>query len=177
MSELQNCKHVDMMQTPFIMVGTKSDLNGNALVVDRLKAKGGSLVSVEDAQALCKELGGEMVLECSAMTHEGLEDVIDHAIRVALRARGYAAISRRNKTCKRCKRPSRQTCECERMIMEVWARRAALDRDGHLPVSPTHPPAHSAVFVCNSTTRFDSGAEFSLCLSVAYAEHRAQTRC
>ena len=80
-------------------------------------------MSREAAQALCEELGGEMVLECSAKTQQGLKEVFDSTIRVALDARkykrGYNQTSVFNKTCKRCKQPSRENCECERKILEV----------------------------------------------------------
>ena len=89
--------------------------------LEKLTAKGASLVSREAAQALCEELGGEMVLECSAKTQQGLKEVFDSAISVALDARlcGYNQTSVFNKTCKRCKQPSRENCECERKILEV----------------------------------------------------------
>ena len=105
------------------MVGCKADLRTDTAAWEKLRAKGASLVSREAAQALCKELGGEMLLECSAKTQTGLKEVFDSAVRVALDTRkyihGYMQRSIFNKKCIWCRQPSRESCECERKLLEV----------------------------------------------------------
>ena len=110
-------------KTPIILVGTKSDLR-NWLGTDERALKemiendegnegAEGLVPYEDAEAMAKEVGAKMVLECSAKTKEGLKVVFQEAIIAALTPRGYDRTSASNKTCKRCKRPSRRDCLCE----------------------------------------------------------------
>ena len=89
-----------------------------------MKTKGASLVPLESAQALCDKLGGEMVLECSAKTREGVKEVFDNAIRVGLGMPEYFMVGYRqtsifDKTCKMCRQPSQKRCKCERKILEV----------------------------------------------------------
>ena len=100
--------------TPIILCGNKSDE--------------WRLVSYDDAKALGKEVGAEMVLECSARTGEGLKELYRHAVNVGLRGRamrgitrgmGYRPTSLWNTTCKRCGQLSKQTCKCERTLTEV----------------------------------------------------------
>ena len=68
---------------------------------------------------MCKEVAGEAILECSAKTGMGVNDLFAHAACVALCGRGYIPISRKNKTCRRCEEPSKETCKCDRMRAKV----------------------------------------------------------
>ncbi|KAL6066745.1 Rho GTPase protein rac1 [Balamuthia mandrillaris] len=67
---------------PFIMVGTKSDLRQNKEAVAALSAKGQSLVTPEQANKIAKAVGAAKVVECSALTQEGLKNVFEEAIRL-----------------------------------------------------------------------------------------------
>ena len=71
--------------TPFIIVGTKSDLREDMDVVMQLKENGEVPKTPEDGKALADELEAAGYLECSALTQEGLKDVFDEAIRCAIK--------------------------------------------------------------------------------------------
>lgn len=62
--------------TPFILVGTKSDLRGDEELAQMKK-----LISREEGIEIAKQLGAWKYMECSAYTQEGLRDVIDEAVR------------------------------------------------------------------------------------------------
>ena len=62
--------------TPFIIVGTKADL--------RLDEEESNLVSTDEGIALAKELDAPY-MECSALTQDGLKDMFDNAMRVAIK--------------------------------------------------------------------------------------------
>ena len=110
--------------TPIILVGNQLDLRTDGV----LAANGAKFVSYDDAKALGKEVGAELVLECSAKSQVGLKELYHHhAIDVALRGRmmkfGYRRVSLVNKTCQHCAQPSKSTCKCRQMIMEVRVER------------------------------------------------------
>ena len=109
--------------TPIIVCGNMSDLRTNEHTITRNAARGVPFVSHDDAKALGKEIGAEMVLECSACTGEGLKELYRHAAEVGLRGRaqrgfGYQRTSRSDETCKTCAK-SKKTCDCERRLIEV----------------------------------------------------------
>jgi len=81
---------------PILLVGTKSDLRKDENTVKQLNSRQQSMVTIENAQRMAKEIGAVNFLECSALTQEGLKQVFDDAIR--------AAMSKPNKpTGKKCK--------------------------------------------------------------------------
>lgn len=66
--------------SPFIIVGTKADLRGDALEKDRLEANGQKMVDSEDAKTFALSVGAKEYLECSALSQKGLKVVFDRAI-------------------------------------------------------------------------------------------------
>jgi small GTP-binding protein len=70
--ELLSQPLVDLSVSKVILVGTKSDLRGDAAAA---AATGGDLVSREEGEALAKQLACVRYLECSARTREGLKQV------------------------------------------------------------------------------------------------------
>ena len=70
-----------------MLVGTKSDLRKDARALEKLKAKGASLVDLARAEEKGQELAAARVMECSAKTQVGLKDVFDEAILVAIGCR------------------------------------------------------------------------------------------
>jgi len=66
---------------PVILVGTKSDMRGDSAIAQQLSSKGLSMVSVEKAQQMAKDIGAVTYMECSALTQENLKEVFDMAIK------------------------------------------------------------------------------------------------
>ena len=77
--------------TPFLLVGTKSDLRQDAHALEKLKARGASIVDVARAEKKGQDLSAARVMECSAKTQVGLQDVFYEAVDVALTARDKSA--------------------------------------------------------------------------------------
>ena len=75
--------------TPFVLVGTKCDVRENTKAHRKLQANGVActFVDADSAQKMGDELGAARVMQCSAKTQEGLKNVFDKAINVALSAR------------------------------------------------------------------------------------------
>merc|ERR1712142_1002973 len=69
---------------PILLVGTKSDLRKDENTIKQLNSRQQSMVAVDSAQRMAKEIGAVNFLECSALTQEGLKQVFDDAIRAAM---------------------------------------------------------------------------------------------
>jgi len=69
---------------PILLVGTKSDLRKDENTIKQLNSRQQSMVTIESAQRMAKEIGAVNFLECSALTQEGLKQVFDEAIRAAM---------------------------------------------------------------------------------------------
>ena len=72
-----------MPSTPFILVGTKSDLRNDSLKQERLKEDHDRAITYQQGANLAANLGASAYLQCSALTQEGLKDVFDEAVRIA----------------------------------------------------------------------------------------------
>jgi len=69
---------------PIVLVGTKSDLRKDDSTIKQLNSRNQTMVTVENAHRMAKEIGAVSFLECSALTQEGLKQVFDDAIRAAM---------------------------------------------------------------------------------------------
>ena len=69
---------------PFLIVGTKSDIRNDSDALKKLQSEGSSLVEFERAQQQGRALGASHVLECSAKTHLGLQQLFNKAVETAL---------------------------------------------------------------------------------------------
>ena len=69
---------------PLVLVGTKVDLREDGPTVEKLASKKQAPVTYETALALSQEIGAHKVMECSALTQQGLKAVFDEAIRAVL---------------------------------------------------------------------------------------------
>jgi len=69
---------------PILLVGTKTDLRKDENTITQLNSRQKSMVTIEAAQGMAKEIGAVNFLECSALTQEGLKQVFDDAIRAAM---------------------------------------------------------------------------------------------
>eukprot|EP01126_Amoeba_proteus_P012177 TRINITY_DN14_c0_g1_i16.p1 TRINITY_DN14_c0_g1~~TRINITY_DN14_c0_g1_i16.p1 ORF type:complete len:199 (+),score=23.39 TRINITY_DN14_c0_g1_i16:47-643(+) len=69
---------------PLILVGTKVDLREDGPTIEKLASKKQAPVTYETALALSQEINAHKVMECSALTQQGLKAVFDEAIRAVL---------------------------------------------------------------------------------------------
>jgi len=70
--------------TPCLLVGTKVDLRDDAAVIEGLKNQGLATVTKDQGDTMCKEIGANSYVECSALTQKGLKTVFDEAARIVV---------------------------------------------------------------------------------------------
>ena len=76
---------IELVQdTPFIIVMNKIDLRDDLEFVEGRASRGEKLVELSEAIELGKKLGAFRVVECSALTGQGVTAVFDAAIDAAL---------------------------------------------------------------------------------------------
>ncbi|KAF8306830.1 cell division cycle 42 [Clavulina sp. PMI_390] len=63
--------------TPWVLVGTKIDRRGDPDVLERLSAKGESVITTEQGKILAMKLRAFAYVECSAKTMTGLKEAFD----------------------------------------------------------------------------------------------------
>jgi small GTP-binding protein len=80
-----------------ILVATKTDLRQDEDTLEKLAARGLSVLSPEDGEALANKIGATYV-ECSALTQKGVKTTFDEALRSAL-FKQEPTKSKRNKRC------------------------------------------------------------------------------
>eukprot|EP00475_Leptophrys_vorax_P014089 TRINITY_DN20480_c0_g1_i1.p2 TRINITY_DN20480_c0_g1~~TRINITY_DN20480_c0_g1_i1.p2 ORF type:complete len:195 (+),score=49.16 TRINITY_DN20480_c0_g1_i1:50-634(+) len=68
--------------TPIILVGTKADLRGDTAAQAHLAEQGLKMVSHDEAVKVGTDIGAVDVLECSAVTGEGVREVFDRVFQV-----------------------------------------------------------------------------------------------
>lgn len=78
---------------PCILVGLKGDLRTDPETIKELAKKNIELVSQTAAENLAKRINADCYLECSAKTQNGLKEVFDQAIKVALNNRSLTPSS------------------------------------------------------------------------------------
>ena len=66
------------------MVGLKTDLRNDAEAIKELAKKNAEPISVAQGEKLAAKIQADCYMECSAKTQEGLKEVFDRAITVAL---------------------------------------------------------------------------------------------
>jgi len=64
-----------------ILVGTKIDLRIDQATLEELKRQGKEPISTEMGKAKADEIGAVKFLECSALTHDGLKNVFEEALK------------------------------------------------------------------------------------------------
>lgn len=70
--------------TPFLLVGTRTDLRNDHKTLEKLAENKESPLKPEDGEKLAHELKAVKYMECSAETKEGLKELFDEAVLVAL---------------------------------------------------------------------------------------------
>ena len=71
-------------ETPFLLVGTRTDLRNRAEDHGDFKGTGASCLPSYFGPFVANGIGAVMYKECAAFTGEGIKDVMDHAVRAAL---------------------------------------------------------------------------------------------
>jgi Ras-related C3 botulinum toxin substrate 1 len=72
--------------TPYILVGTKSDLRNDLNVLSMLKDRGITPISYDQGVSLAKEIGAVKYMECSSIHHRGVNEIFNQAIITVLTA-------------------------------------------------------------------------------------------
>lgn len=67
-------------KVPIVLVGTQSDLRGDAVIISKLSKVKQHFVSQEDGQRLAKQVRAVAYSECSALTQKGLKDAFDETV-------------------------------------------------------------------------------------------------
>ncbi len=83
--------------TPIVLIGTKMDLINDQSVKDRLSERGAKPVTVEEANAVAKQIGATKHLQVSALTRENIKQSFDECIRAVFAPKKQAA--RKAKKC------------------------------------------------------------------------------
>ena len=68
--------------TPFIVVGLKTDLRDDEEMIEQLKQRKRNMVSQEEGLRLASELGASQYVECSSKTFDGLKEAFEMVYRV-----------------------------------------------------------------------------------------------
>ena len=84
-------------QTPFVLVGTQSDLRDDPHTISQLSRSRQSFISEQDAIKFAKRVKAVSYAECSALTQKGLKSVFDDAILAVLN--GPPEESKQKKKC------------------------------------------------------------------------------
>ena len=70
--------------TPFLLVGTRTDLRNTAEVHDDFTGTSETCLPSKFGSIIAHRIGAVLYKECSAFTGEGVKDVMDHAVQAAL---------------------------------------------------------------------------------------------
>ena len=89
------------MKVPCILVGLKSDLRNDVEAMKELSKKNCEPISKEEAEKLAQRIDADCYMECSAKTQNGLKEVFDRAIKVALKNKS-PSMSAERKGCGCC---------------------------------------------------------------------------
>jgi Ras-related C3 botulinum toxin substrate 1 len=80
--------------TPYILVGTKSDLRDQfSQQLDDFKSKGWDPIAPSKAEAMKKAIKAQSYIECSAKTQYNVKEVFETAIKVVLHPRSADPVS------------------------------------------------------------------------------------
>jgi Ras family protein A len=69
--------------TPIMLLGLKSDLRNKRNCIELLKTQGLTPVTPEQGRAVAKKMGA-MYMECSSKEQDGVEDIFDMAVTMAV---------------------------------------------------------------------------------------------
>lgn len=67
-------------RTPFILVGTQSDLRDDPVTLEKLRKSRQKPITFEQGRKLAKTVKACAYIECSALTQRGVKEVFDQAM-------------------------------------------------------------------------------------------------
>ncbi|GBL86803.1 Cdc42 [Araneus ventricosus] len=67
-------------KTPYFLVGTQTDLRDDKTTVEMLALSNERPITFEEGTKMSKELGAVKYLECSVLTQEGLEELMEEVV-------------------------------------------------------------------------------------------------
>ncbi len=82
---------------PTLLVGTILDLRNDSQTVERLLERGLFPITYQQGVEKANEIGAVAYMECSALTQEGLKEVIDAAVGTVVNAKSAPSSSAGNK--------------------------------------------------------------------------------
>lgn len=71
-----------MPQQPIILVGTQADYRSDPNKIRKVKDLSQHVISKDEAQKACQELGAVKYIECSAWTGEGIDELWQEVARI-----------------------------------------------------------------------------------------------
>jgi len=71
-------------KVPLLLIATKADLRHDEEKIKEFESLGQPIITVDKGEQLAKEIGAAKYLECSALTQEGLTEVFEDAMRIAI---------------------------------------------------------------------------------------------
>lgn len=69
---------------PFVLVGMKKDLRTDAKLLSRLASRGWAPITSTQGFQMAKKIGAAEYKECSSFTQEGIRDIMNIAMRIAV---------------------------------------------------------------------------------------------
>ena len=69
--------------TPFLLVGTKTDLRDDKETINQLKKDDKQPISKKEGEKIAKKIGAIGYVECSALKQEGLDELVQEACRAS----------------------------------------------------------------------------------------------
>ena len=69
---------------PYLLIGTQADLRNDREIISNLAKRRQKMVATDMGEAVARRINAKKYLECSALTRQGLKEVFDEAIIIAL---------------------------------------------------------------------------------------------
>ena len=97
--------------TPIILCGLKSDLRSKRTCIELLKTQGLTPVTQQQGRAVAEKMGA-MYMECSSKEMNGVHDIFETAIDIAVRGRDEEVVKEGGATASApAKRKKRSNCK------------------------------------------------------------------
>ncbi|KDR84513.1 hypothetical protein GALMADRAFT_262746 [Galerina marginata CBS 339.88] len=88
--------HFGPSTAAFLLIGTKLDLRDSSAIIDELRNRHMAPIQYQQGVAMCRDIGADMYLECSALTLQGVDVVFEEGMRAVVNPR---STRKRKNTC------------------------------------------------------------------------------